>query len=82
MIFLSKIEPVIAKKKLIYVSFEIFWTAKKFTVDRNVQFHHITLTSNYFLYKKLLAIGPKLPSFEPKIKSFVSCTPGLSINIS
>ena len=44
------------KKKLIYLSLQIFQTPKKWTIDRNINFHRITLSSNYSLSKKCNAL--------------------------
>ena len=52
-IFSSKIKPVTTKRKLIYVSLQFFRTAKKSTIDKNVNFH-ISFTPNYFLCKNKL----------------------------
>ena len=43
----NKIKPATGKKKLIYLFLQIFRTLKKCTKDRNINFHHITLASNY-----------------------------------
>ena len=82
-IFSSKIKPVINKRKLIYVSLQFFRTAKKCTIDKNVNFH-ISFTPNYFLCKKKL-IPQSHISFllsTVSLKSLVSCVSQLCINKS
>ena len=51
-VLISKIKPATGKKKLIYLSLQIFQAPKKWTIDRNINFHRITLASNYSLSKK------------------------------
>ena len=46
-VLISKIKPATGKKKLIYLSLQIFQTPKKWKIDRNINFHRITLASNY-----------------------------------
>ena len=55
-VLISKIKPATGKKKLIYLSLQIFQTPKKWTIDRNINFHRITLASNYSLSKKCNAL--------------------------
>ena len=51
-IFPSKIKLLAAKEKPINVSLQFFRTAKKSTIDRNINFHHITLTFQYLVMQK------------------------------
>ena len=72
-IFPSKIKLLTAKEKPINVSLQFFRTAKKSTIDRNINFHHITLTFQYLVMQKTARTVAPQPNSSFQTKDPIHC---------